>query len=141
VPSALVKKFLPLLIFVAMILGVACIAVGEVGRPVVRFFHSANAIILLITRWIMALSPVAIFCLMAGIVATHGLEVFRSLGWYCGTVIGGIGIHVIVLLTICAVVGRIGPFRFLWGIRESWAIAFATVVVNRLEGSRLDAAP
>lgn len=112
------KKFLPLLIFVAVILGVACIAVGEVGRPVVRFFHSANAIILLITRWIMALSPVAIFCLMAGIVATHGLEVFRSLGWYCGTRNLGVSKKV-----------------------ADFTLPVGAVVVNRLGGSRLNAAP
>ncbi|MHC5010215.1 MAG: dicarboxylate/amino acid:cation symporter [Planctomycetota bacterium] len=114
------------IIFFAILLALACLAVGDPARHVVAFFHGMNEVIMRITRWIMAYSPFAILCLMASIVAKHGPEVFESLGWYCGTVIGGIVIHVAVLLTICALVGRMNPLRFLKGIREAWAVAFAT---------------
>ncbi|MFV1959824.1 MAG: dicarboxylate/amino acid:cation symporter [Planctomycetota bacterium] len=114
------------IIFFAILFGLACLAVGEGAKPVVDFFQGANAIIMRITHWIMRLSPLAILCLLASIVATHGPGVFESLGWYCGTVIGAILVHVVVLLTICAVLGRMSPWRFLKGIREAWAIAFST---------------
>jgi solute carrier family 1 (high affinity glutamate transporter) protein 1 len=114
------------IIFWALLLGLACIAVGAAGKPVVDFFQGANEVMLLLTRWIMAMSPFAILCLMGSIVATHGPRVFESLGWYSATVIGGIVLHVGVLLTICALIGRVSPLRFLRGIREAWAIAFST---------------
>ncbi len=110
----------------ALLLALACAAIGAPARPVVDFFQAMNQVILKITNWIMAISPFAIFCLMASIIATHGPEVFQSLGWYCGTVIGGIAIHVAFLLTLVMVVGRVHPWRFIQGIREAWAVAFAT---------------
>ncbi|MDF1700316.1 MAG: dicarboxylate/amino acid:cation symporter [Planctomycetota bacterium] len=114
------------IIFFALLLALACAALGAPAQPVVDFFQAMNLVVLKITSWLMAISPFAVFCLMASIIATHGPEVFESLGWYCGTVIGGIAIHVCVLLTLCAVFGRLSPWRFLRGIREAWAVAFAT---------------
>jgi solute carrier family 1 (high affinity glutamate transporter) protein 1/solute carrier family 1 (high affinity glutamate transporter) protein 3 len=114
------------IIFFALLLGLVCMAVGEPARPLIDVFQGANQVILRLTHWLMAISPLAVFCLMSAIVARHGPEVFETLGWYCGTVIGGILIHGCVLLTICALVGRMNPFTFLRGFREAWAIAFAT---------------
>jgi len=114
------------IIFFALLLGLVCMAVGEPARPVIDLFQGANHVILRLTHWLMAISPFAIFCLIAGMVARNGPGVFASLGWYCGTVIGGIVIHVALLLTICAGLGRMSPRRFLRGIREAWAVAFAT---------------
>ena len=110
----------------ALLLALACASIGAPARPVVDFFQAMNKVILKITNWLMAISPFAIFCLMASIIATHGPEVFETLGWYCGTVIGGIFIHIAFLLTLCMIVGRMNPLRFFNGIREAWAVAFAT---------------
>jgi len=60
------------------------------------------------------------------LVARNGPDVFKTLGWYCSTVIGGIFVHVIVLVAICAIIGGIGPLRLWRGIREAWMIAFTT---------------
>ena len=114
------------IIFFALLLGLVCMAVGEPARPLVDLFQAANHVILRLTTWLMAISPFAVFCLMSAIVARHGPEVFETLGWYCGTVIGGILVHVVVLLGICAWLGRMNPWTFLKGIREAWAVAFAT---------------
>lgn len=114
------------IIFWALLLGLVCVAVGEPAKPLVQLFRAANHVILRLTHWLMAISPFAVFCLMTAIIARNGPEVFESLGWYCGTVIGGIAIHVGVLLAIVWFFGRMSPLRFLTGIREAWAIAFAT---------------
>jgi Na+/H+-dicarboxylate symporter len=114
------------IIFWALLLGLACIAVGPPARPLIELFQAANQVILRLTYWLMLISPLAIFCLISAIIARHGPGVFESLGWYAGTVIGGIAAHVAVLLAIVAVFGRMSPWRFLSGLREAWAIAFAT---------------
>lgn len=114
------------IIFFAILLALACMAVGEQAKPLVDLFRAGNAVIMKITMWLMSISPFAIFCLLAAIVARHGPEVFETLGWYCGTVIGGILIHSVLLLTIVYVVGRKRPLAFIRGIKEAWAIAFAT---------------
>ena len=115
------------IIFFALLLGIACMVVGtDKAHHVISFFHSLNAVIMKITHWLMSISPFAIACIMAKLVAENGPEIFETLGWYCGTVIGAIVVHVIVLLTICALVGGIGPLRLWRGIREAWMIAFTT---------------
>jgi len=114
------------IIFFALLLGLVCMAVGPPAKPLIDLFQAANHVVLRVTTWLMAISPLAVFCLIAAIVARHGPEVFQTLGWYCGTVIGGILLHAGLLLAICALIGRMNPWTFLAGFREAWAIAFAT---------------
>ena len=114
------------IIFFALLLGVACMFVGERAGQVVSFFHGLNAVIMQVTHWLMAISPFAIGCIVAGLVARNGPEIFQTLGWYCGTVIGGILIHMGVLVAIAATIGGVGPLRLFRGIREAYMIAFTT---------------
>lgn len=114
------------IIFFAILLALACMAVGEPAKPLVDLFRAGNAVIMKITIWLMSISPFAIFCLLAAIVARHGPQVFETLGWYCGTVIGGIFIHSLILLSVVALIGKKRPMDFIRGIKEAWAIAFAT---------------
>ncbi len=114
------------LIFFALLMGVACMFVGEPAAPVVAFFQGLNEVILRITHWLMMIAPVAVACIVASLVLQYGIDVFRALAWYCITVIGGIAVHVAVLLLIARVVGGVGPMRLWRGIREAWMIAFST---------------
>ncbi len=114
------------IIFFAILVGVACLALGETAAPVVRAFRAGNEIMMRITHWFMEVSPIAIGCLIAAIVADLGLDALRSLAWYCITVIGGIGVHVCVLLAIVYFVGGITPRRFVAGISKAWLVAFST---------------
>ncbi len=114
------------IIFFALLLGVACMFVGEPARPVIQFFRGLNEVILKITHWLMAVAPFAIMCIMAKLVAENGPEIFETLGWYCGTVILAIFAHVIFLLSICYFVGGVGPIALWKGLREAWMIAFTT---------------
>ncbi len=114
------------IIFFAILVGLACTAVGESARPVVVFFAAFNRVMMTITLWFMRIAPVAIGCLIASVVATLGVQALASLMWYCITVVAGIAIHVVVLLAIVAFVGRMSPRVFLKGIQEAWLIAFST---------------
>jgi Na+/H+-dicarboxylate symporter len=114
------------IIFFALLTGIACLAAGTAGEPVSRFFHGFNDIMMTITLWLMRLAPICIGCIIASMVATLGFDALRSLGWYCMTIIGGIGVHIVMILTLVAVVGRMSPFVFLKGIRDAWLIAFTT---------------
>lgn len=114
------------LIFFALLLGVACTVVGKPAQPIVDFFHGLNAVIMQITHWLMAISPVAIGCIVAYLVADKGPRVFETVAWYVVTVIGGIAAHVVLLITIAATLGRTSPIALFRGIREAWMIAFST---------------
>ena len=114
------------LIFFALLLGVACTVVGQPAQPVIDFFHALNAVILRVTHWLMLIAPFAIACIIAWLVGEKGPVVFINLGWYCGTVIGGILIHVAVLILIARLLGGVTPLQLWRGIREAWMIAFST---------------
>jgi len=115
------------IIFFALLTGIACAVVGqEKAGPVIRFFHGLNDVIMQVTHWLMAVSPFAIMCIVAKLVAENGPDIFETLGWYCGTVIGGIILHVALLLAICQFIGGVGPVELWRGLREAWMIAFTT---------------
>lgn len=114
------------IIFFSLLLGIACTLTGSAAAPVIAFFQGLNAVIMKITHWLMQISPIAIGCIVAVLVAKTGPSVFGSLGWYCATVIGGIAVHIVALLLICALIGGVGPARLWRGIREAWMIAFTT---------------
>lgn len=114
------------IIFFSLLLGLACMVVGKPAASVVSFFQGLNKVVMQVTHWLMAISPFAIGCIMATLVAEHGPGVFQTLGWYCGTVIGGIVLHVAVLVTIAATIGGVSPGQLVQGIREAYMIAFTT---------------
>ncbi|MEM7246565.1 MAG: dicarboxylate/amino acid:cation symporter [Acidobacteriota bacterium] len=114
------------IIFFSILLGIAITACGEAGQPAAAFFKSLSVAMFKLTTWIMSISPLFIACLIASMVAKNGPEVFLTLGWYALTVILGILLHVVFLLTLVKFVGKKSPMEFLLGIREAWAIAFST---------------
>ena len=114
------------IIFFALLMGIACTFIGQPAQPVVEFFQGLNSVMMQITHWLMSISPFAIGCIVAKLVADTGPSVFASLGWYCTAVLGGIFVHICVLLAICATLGGIGPLMLWRGIREAWMIALTT---------------
>ncbi|MCP4708593.1 MAG: dicarboxylate/amino acid:cation symporter [Planctomycetes bacterium] len=114
------------IIFFAILLGIALVMIGEVGAPVLPVLNGLNAAIMKITGWIMAFSAFFIFCLVASIVGSMGLDIFNLLFWYVVTVLGGIGVHIIFLLSVCYFAGKIKPLHFLKSIKEAYMVSFAT---------------
>ncbi len=114
------------IIVFAILIGLACLVLGDAASGVSNFFSSLNLVMNTITMWVMKLSPIAIACLITNMMATQGIPALQSLSWYCITVVVGIAFHIIFLLIIVQVFGKMSPFTFLKGMREAWLIAFST---------------
>jgi Na+/H+-dicarboxylate symporter len=114
------------IIFFAVLTGLACMVIGEPAKPVADFFKAFNEVVMKITLWVMEVAPLAIGCIIAQVLMELGVDAIKALGWYCLTVVVGIGLHVIVLLAIVSVFGNMSPVTFLKGIRNAWLIAFAS---------------
>ena len=114
------------IIFFAILLGLACAVLGEEAKSLTNFFRSLNAAIMKLTHWIMAFSPIGIFCLMAGIVSTHGPTVFATLSGYVATVLIGIALHICFLLFICKYFGKMPISKLLSGMKKALLVAFST---------------
>jgi Na+/H+-dicarboxylate symporter len=114
------------IIFFAILIGLACVIIGDSAQPVAEFFKGMNEVMMKITLWIMEFAPYGIACIIASLVATLGVDALVSLSWYCVTVVGGIAIHLCVIITLVMVVGRMRPMEFIRGIQDAWFIAFTT---------------
>ena len=114
------------IIFFAIVMGLACLSVGEAARPVVAFFQGCNEVMMKITFWVMCVSPVSLGCLVASLLAKLGTAALMSLFWYCLVVITGIALHVMVLTIAVTVLGKMNPFTFWKGIWSAWLVGFTT---------------
>jgi proton glutamate symport protein len=120
------------IIFFAIFFG-ASISVlpNEKREPLVTFFDGVNEAAMVMIHWIMKLAPIAVFILIAAVIARFGLDVIASLGLYSVTVVVGLLLHVFVTyFLILKYLGGWRPWDFLKRIREPQLIAFSTSSSN-----------
>jgi Na+/H+-dicarboxylate symporter len=110
----------------AVLIGLACLVLGEKVAVVTRFFVGFNEIMVTITGWVMEIAPLAIGCIIASIMATLGFQAIASLAWYTTAVLLALGLHMAFLLIVVKGVAGIGPRRFIAGMRDAWLISFST---------------
>ena len=79
-----------------------------------------------VVSWAMAFAPLAVFSLMAGILAQTGFEALTTLGLYVFCVIAGLLTMLAVYLTFVLCIARRSPLDFLACIRNPQIIAFST---------------
>jgi Na+/H+-dicarboxylate symporter len=90
-------------------------------------FHGAFDAMLKLTHLVIWTAPLGVFGINARIVATFGIEAFRSLGFYFGVVVVGLAIHAFVTLpTLLVLVTRRNPFRHYAGMPSALVTAFST---------------
>lgn len=107
VASAANLELLQLIIF-AVIFGAALTVVGEKGAAVSSFFEGLNNIMMTVVGWIMVLSPLGIFSLVATPIAEAGgsaavLQTFSAVGSYMMTVLISL---IVFALTLFFLSGR-----------------------------------
>lgn len=113
-------------IFAAIMLALAAVAVGEPARPLIKLFAALNEVMMRLAHWIMRLAPLGVGCLTLALAAEHGLETLRVLLPYVSTVLVAIAAHILVLLAILRIVARRNPLVFLRHMGEALLLAFST---------------
>jgi DAACS family dicarboxylate/amino acid:cation (Na+ or H+) symporter len=73
------QKTLPVLVF-AVLFGLALAGIGNAAKPVVAMLEGVMAAMFRLTGWIIAVSPLAVFGLMAYLFATQGMQTIVGLG-------------------------------------------------------------
>ncbi|WP_157147613.1 dicarboxylate/amino acid:cation symporter [Brachyspira pilosicoli] len=66
------RQNLMALIVFAMLIGIATVKVGEVGKPVVKFFGSLTSIILKVVSYVMYIAPIGLGAFFATLVGQNG---------------------------------------------------------------------
>ncbi len=131
-PSNPVKSFVEgnmiHIIFIALVFGISVsLASRSVRDSIIPFFSSFFDITLDIARWIIKLTPIGIFFIVASVAGKYGIEPFKALFPYALTVVLGLIFHFFVTLPFIGfILGRFNPFRFLHSIRRAVFFAFST---------------
>lgn len=122
---------LPLIIAVC-IFGAAATATKTEGRKlVVRFFEGVNDICMVVINWIMRLAPLAVFALIAAIVARSGLGILNELIAFALVVILALAVHVAIVLVPTLVAGaRMKLVAFVRAVGDALLLAFSTASSN-----------
>lgn len=115
-------------IFFAILFGIGLILVPEgKAEPVKAFFDGLNEVILKVIDIIMLFAPIAVFALMANLVAeAPSADLFAALGQYAGTVVSGLLILIVVYLVVLWFYAKIKPSTFLKAISPAQLLAFST---------------
>jgi solute carrier family 1 (neuronal/epithelial high affinity glutamate transporter), member 1 len=119
---------LPIIVF-SLVLGAILTTLGEVGRPVIAFFHGLNEAIMKMVYLIMLFAPLGVFGLVAAKFGEAGDlgALIGSLGKYMAAVLLGLGIHgLIVLPLLLFLLARRNPFRYMLDLASPLLTAFST---------------
>ncbi len=116
------------LIFFSILFGYFLSRLGSDRQaPVLGFFQGLNEIMLLMTGVIMRFAPVGVFALVAKVVATTGLGVFRQVAMFFVTVVIGLAIHAFVVLPLMVqFIGRVNPIRHFRAMAPALLTAFSS---------------
>lgn len=115
-------------IFFAILFGIGLILVPNNQAESVRaFFEGLNEVILKVIDIIMLFAPIAVFSLMANLIAeAPSLDLFAALGKYAGTVVFGLALLIVFYLVVIWLYAKIKPINFLKAISPAQLLAFST---------------
>jgi Na+/H+-dicarboxylate symporter len=125
--DALARGAMLSVIFLAILVGVGCILVGEEAAPLVRVFDAAAAVFLRLVQLVMELAPFAVFALIAIAVGTDGLGAFLSILRIALCVVIGVAIQLGVTHAGLVRYGAgVSPLRFFRNASEAMLMGFST---------------
>jgi len=92
-----------------------------------RLFQGGFEVMMRVVHFVFLFAPVGIFALLVRMVASEGVEAFKSLAWYALTVLLALLIHAgVTLPIILGTFGRVNPVRHLGAMWPALMVAFST---------------
>ncbi len=100
---------------------------GDTGNNVRDFFTAANDAMIIVTKWIMSVSPIGVYVLILPVIYEAGLDLYLQLGKYFFTVLFGLLIHFAIILPLALkFIGKISPIAHFKAMRPALLLAFST---------------
>lgn len=125
--AALVEGNVLQIITFSVVLALALNALKEKAAPVRDFFHAGAEVMYQITRYVLELTPIGVFGLMAWVVGTHGLEMLLPLGKFIAAIYVACLIHIIFVYGGLVRLGaKVRPWQFFRAIFPTQIIAYST---------------
>lgn len=119
------------LMFFSVLLGIALTLIGARAAPVLAVLDGIFAATNQLIAMTMRLAPYAVFCLLFTMTARFGFGLLLSLGWFVGTVLLGLGLHMFVTYPLALrFFSDISPVAFFRRVRTVMITAFSTSSSN-----------
>lgn len=118
-------------VFFAALFGAALVALGERGDRLTGIIDDLYLVTQKIVWWVVRLTPVGSFFLIASVVATYGPSALSPLAKFTGAIYLAAAVMILVgYPVLLRVFGRVNPVKFL---RNSWpALEFGFVSASSL---------
>ena len=114
-------------IVIALFFGGAILAAGEKGQLCKDIVGSFYAVIEKLMAFIISLSPIGVFTMMAWVVANQGAEILGSLALVLLCAYIAYAIHAIAVYSVAAkAFGKVGPMKFFKGAFAAMIFAFTS---------------
>ena len=114
-------------IVIAILFGVAIVHVGEKGKALRELVTSLNAVVTKILGYILALSPVGVFCMLMPVVAVNGPKVLGSYAVLIGADYLCFVLHALLVYAVCvALLARINLLRFFREMAPAMLFAYSS---------------
>jgi proton glutamate symport protein len=117
---------LPLVVF-ALAFGLAATRVEEDQRQaLLRFFGGVSEAMLVLVRWVLALTPVGVFALTLGVASRLGVAAAGALGYYLAVTAVSMLVLLGALFAAAVVVGRTSPLRLARALLPAQVVGFTS---------------
>ena len=115
-------------IFFTIFMGISMLLIGEErARPLKNFFDALNDVVLKMVDLIMLIAPIAVFALLANVVASSSdPEILLALLKYAGVVLLGLFLMIVFYCLLVSIFAKKNPFWFLKEISPAQLLAFST---------------
>ena len=115
-------------IIISILLGVIVLAFGKnINFPIDELFEGFNEFMMIITNWVIIISPIGIFGLIAQLVITTGASSIFALIKYAFVILLGLAIHAFVILPfILKTFIKCSPISVAKDVFASLATGFTT---------------
>jgi len=115
------------IIFFAILLGLAIRRAGASGEVLARWFEQLNAVVMAMVRIIIQLAPYGVFCLVAKLFATMGVDILVQLAKYFVTVVIVLVLQTFVVYSLLlSRMGFVSPRIFFRKLVPVQLFAFST---------------
>jgi dicarboxylate/amino acid:cation (Na+ or H+) symporter, DAACS family len=118
------QKTLPVLVF-TVLFGLALAGIGHKAKPIVDVLEALMDAMFKLTGWIIALSPIAVFGLIAYLFATQGLHTILALGELIVLEYVGLGCMVVIFWIMMRALGE-RPMTVTRQVLEPVILGFTT---------------
>lgn len=119
-------NMLQIIVF-CLFLGVALLALGEKAKTIINFIREGNDVMLKITGYVIALSPIGVMSLMATMVSKISGAMMREILVFIATIDVTIILFMVVFYPlVIKFIAKLSPVKFFRNIAPSMLVAFTT---------------